>query len=59
MHPRNFGIHLTVRPPARPTDRPSASQAYTYQCKITQSTGMASYMQLKVLFGKEIAATDD
>ena len=53
MHPRNFGSHVTVRPPVSPTDRPSASQAY--QCKITQSTGMASYMQFKVLFGKEIA----
>ena len=42
-HPRNFGDHVTVhRPPT--TDRPSAPQAY--QCKITQSTGMATQMQL-------------
>ena len=41
----------TDRPPARPTDRPSAPQAY--QCKIIQLTGMATQMQLKVLFGKK------
>ena len=35
----------------RPPDRPSAPQAY--QCKIIQSTGMATEMQLKVLFGKK------
>ena len=40
MHPRNFGSHVTVRPPALLTDRPSAPQAY--QCKITQSTGIAT-----------------
>ena len=33
------------------TDRPSAPQAYQY--KIIQSTGMATQMQLKVLFGKK------
>ena len=32
-------------------DRPSAPQVY--QCKITQSTGMATQMQLKVLFGRK------
>ena len=32
----------------RASDRPSAPQAY--QCKITQSTGMATQMRLKVLF---------
>ena len=36
----NFGDHVTVRQ----TSRPSAAQAY--QCKITQSTGMATQMQL-------------
>ena len=35
-----FGDHVTVRQ----TARPSAAQAH--QCKITQSTGMASQMQL-------------
>ena len=34
------------------TDRPSAPQAY--QSKITQSAGMATQMQLKILFLKEI-----
>ena len=38
-HPRTFGSHVTVRPPALLTDRPSAPQAY--QSKITQSTGIA------------------
>ena len=33
------------------TDRPSAPQVY--QCKITQSTAMATQMQLKVLFGRK------
>ena len=43
-HPRKFGNHVTVH---RPPDRPSAPQAY--QCKITQSTGMATQMQLEVI----------
>ena len=43
-HPRKFGNHVTV-------DRPSVPQAY--QCEIIQSTGMATQMQLKVLFGKK------
>ena len=47
-HPRKFGIHVTVH---RASDRPSAPQAY--QCKITQSKGMATQMQLKVLFGRK------
>ena len=37
MHPRNFG-----------SDRPSVPEAY--QCKITQSTGMATQMQREVFF---------
>ena len=32
----------------RPTDRPSTLQAY--QCKITQSTGMAAQMQREIFF---------
>ena len=36
----------------RPSDRPSAPQAY--ECKITQSMGMATQMQLKVIL-REIA----
>ena len=47
MHPRNFGSHVTVRPPA---PRPSAPQVY--QCKIIQSTGMATQMELEV-FGAD------
>ena len=39
---------LTVH---RASDRPSTPQAY--QCKITQSIGMATQMQLKVLFGRK------
>ena len=38
-------------------DRPSAPQAY--QCKITQSTGMATQMQLKVLFGRKSQGCPD
>ena len=38
---KNFGNHVTVRP----TDRPSTLQAY--QCKLAQSTGMATQMQLE------------
>ena len=40
-HPRNFGNHGTVHP----IDHPPAPQAY--QCKITQSAGMATQMQLE------------
>ena len=55
-HPRKFGNHVTVhQPPARPSDRPSAPQAY--QCKITQSTGMATQMQLKVILAGNHIAT--
>ena len=43
IHPRNFDSHVTVR-----HARPSAPQ--TYQCKITQSTGMAAQMQLQVFW---------
>ena len=35
----------------RPLESPSAPQAY--QCNIIQSTGMATEMKLKVLFGKK------
>ena len=43
---------MTVhRPTDRPPYRPSALQAY--QCKITPSTGLATQMQLKVLFGRK------
>ena len=54
-HPRKFGNHVTVhRPTSRPSDRPSAPQVY--QCKITQSTGMATQMQLEaILAGNRIA----
>ena len=38
---KNFGNRVTVRP----TDRPSTLQAY--QCKLAQSTGMATQMQLE------------
>ena len=37
MHPRNFGSHVTVRPPDQPSVPPQANQ-----CKITQSTGKAT-----------------
>ena len=65
-HPRKFGNHVTVhrpptadrRPPTadrRPlTDRPSAPHAY--QCKITQSTGVATQTQVEIiLVGNRIA----
>ena len=47
---------MTVhRPTDRPPDGPSGPQAY--QCKITQSTDMATQMQLKVfLEGNYMAA---
>ena len=47
MHPRTFGSHVTVRLPAL---RPSAPQLY--QCKIIQSTGMATQMELAVFGAK-------
>ena len=52
-HPRKFGNYVTVhRASDRASDRPSAPQAY--QCKKkTQSTGMGTQMQLKVLFGRK------
>ena len=53
-HHRKFGNHVTVhRPPT--TDRPSAPQAY--QCKITQSTGMATQMQLEIILAGNRIAT--
>ena len=43
---------MTVHRP--PADRPSAPHAY--QCKITQSTGMTTQMQLEVILpGNRIA----
>ena len=53
-HHRKFGNHVTVhRPPT--TDRPSAPQAY--QWKITQSTGMATQMQLEIILAGNRIAT--
>ena len=53
-HHRKFGNHVTVH--RRPTtDRPSAPQAY--QCKITQSTGMATQMQLEIILAGNRIAT--
>ena len=49
-NPRKIVNHVTVH---RPSDRPSAPQ--TYQCKITQSTGMATKMELEVLLWRETA----
>ena len=51
MHPSTLGSHVTVCPPDRPTTRPYTLQAHQY--KITQSTGMATQMQLKVLFRRK------
>ena len=47
MYLRKFSNHVTYTD--RRPDCPSAPQAY--QCKIIQSTGMATKLQLKVLFG--------
>ena len=47
MHRRTFGSHVIVRPSA---PRPSAPQVY--QCKIIQSTGMATQMELEVFGAK-------
>ena len=41
--------------PARSTDRPSVLKAY--QCKITQSTGMPTQIQLEVIFAENGIAT--
>ena len=50
-HSRKFGNHVTVH---RPSDRPSAPQAY--QCKISQSTGIATQLRLEViLVGNRLA----
>ena len=43
-HPRKFGNLVTVH---RPRDRPSARRGYQY--KITQSTSIATRMQLEVI----------
>ena len=40
------------RTPARPQDRPFAQQAN--QCKITQSAGMATQMQLEVILAGKL-----
>ena len=48
-HPKNFGNHVPVRPSTR---CPSAPQEY--QCKITQSTGTATQMQLEVILIGEV-----
>ena len=45
----------TDRPTACPSDRPSAPRAY--QCKITQSTGMATQVQLEVILAGNRIAT--
>ena len=50
-------ILVVTRPYVRPNARPSAPQAH--QCEITQSTGMATQMQLKVLFGKKSHGRSD
>ena len=50
MHPRNFGSNLYSRD--RTSVRPSTTQVN--QSKITQSTSMATQMQLEV-FWREIA----
>ena len=47
-HPRKFGNHVTAH-------RPTAPQAY--QCKISQSTGMATQMQLEVMLTGNRVAT--
>ena len=51
MYPRNFGSHVTVRPPARP----STPQAY--QCKVTkncQSVVAISKLGLSLVFAFRI-----
>ena len=50
VQPRNFGSHMTVGPPARPPIRPQHRHT---NVKKTQTTGMATQMQLKVLFGRK------
>ena len=49
---RKFGHHVAVH---RPSDRPPAPQAY--QCKITQSTSMATQMKLEVILAGTRIAT--
>ena len=55
MHPRNF-VKSREHTSERPPPRPSAPQAY--QCKITQSTGMATQMELEV-FGEKLRGHPD
>ena len=43
--------------PHRASDCPSALQGY--QCKITQSTGMATQMHLKVIYGRKSQGRPD
>ena len=47
MDPRRFGSHVTTSPPALASVRTTA-----YQCKMTQSTGMATQMELEVFGAK-------
>ena len=48
---------MTVhRATKRPSNHPSTPQAY--QCKITQSTGMTTQMQLEVILAGNHTATD-
>ena len=57
-HPKKFGNHVTVRPPARPPARPIVrpSAPQIYQCETTQSTGVATQMQLEfILAGNRIS----
>ena len=51
---RKFGNHVTVHWPPT-TDRSSAPQAC--QCKITQSTGMATQLQLEIILAGNRIAT--
>ena len=52
-HPRKFDNHVTVHLP--PADRLSAPQAY--QCKITQSTSVATQIQREVILARNRIAT--
>ena len=48
---------MTVhRPTDRPPERPSI-HGQAYQCKVTQSTGMATQMQLEVILAGNRIAT--
>ena len=54
MHPRNFGSPVTVRTPDRPSVRATGTLIWK-----TQSKGMATQMQLKVLFGMKSHGRQD